>query len=188
MCEEAAITLPNHAAYALRRRATLIAYGDVLDHSRNGGWSYLVAIARALQYHPWAMRMDADAMFMRGDVDYTQFCDPNYDLIFCEPVNGLNAGIFFAQRTEATMAFLDRVYARVDCVNHDWQEQMAIMRLMAEGKLNDVRISVRKDCPFNRFVSVPPVYRPGDFVAHAAGLKGAERWAWLAERAKEVRM
>ena len=130
-----AITLPNHAAYAWARRTTLIAHARVLNPFRPASWSKIIAVRQALERFQWVMWMDAaDALFMRDDVDHTQFCKPQYDLIYCSNHDGLNGGVFFAQNTPRTLAFFDKVWSMEHCITHDHWEQRAIHELVWANK------------------------------------------------------
>ncbi len=172
--EVSAISLPNKHAYAKKMGTTIGVCKKHIAPSRPPSWSKIAMLDIALRDskpNEWAMWMDCDAMFMRADVDFRQWCDPGYDLVICEAYNGINAGVFFAKNSLAMKAFIARVWKRTDLIDHPWWEQQAMIEELAK---HDCPIKARqiRGRDFNAFL-----HPCGSCIGPALVLKQGHSWA-----------
>lgn len=91
-------------------------------------------------------------------------------MLLGDPYNGVvNAGHLFVRNTQWSDTFLERVYGRVEYLDHPWREDAALIALDREDP--DVRrhAAVVPNKLFNAYPDPDGGYATGDFVVHFPG-------------------
>ncbi len=154
-----------------------------LDSSRSPLWSKIPAILKAMENseHQWIFWTDADALFTNFAYKLEEFIDENYLFIVSKDVYDINTGHFFIRNCERAKQLLRDMYAREECVSHEWAEQMAFICEYREKP--EVR-AFTKLIPQRLINSYPPelllhsdkpdicIHKKGDFIIHFPSLKG----------------
>lgn len=127
------ITYQTITRYAHKYNHTAHRY--TLDHTDKPHWEKPKLIRSMFQFwHKWCLWIDADAFINNQHYDIKELCDERYDLIISKDFNGLNSGVMLWQNTEASRAFLAKVIELKSTTEHPWQEQHAIVTLLASGE------------------------------------------------------
>ena len=110
-------------------------------------------------------------------------------LMFYDACKHLNSGNILMRNTAWTRDFWRRVNERTDCTYHIWWENMAIVRILEENPSDRDHVecsSEHKRC--NGYVmGLPgePLWEPGDFLVHFAGVYKPETMAALIEQIEQ---
>jgi hypothetical protein len=101
----------------------------------------------------------------------------------------VNAGNILMRNTSWTRDFWKRVYEQTDCIYHIWWENAAILKLL-EKNLSDVeKVHITPECKrFNAYLmGLPnaPLWEPGDFLVHFAGVYDAKKMKNLMDEIEE---
>eukprot|EP00940_MAST-03C_sp_MAST-3C-sp2_P001351 g1351.t1 len=127
----ATLSTHNKYEYSRRRGYPLFMETKSLDDSRPPAWSKIKAVLKYLKTgtFDWVMWMDCDSFFMDMDAPLERFLDDRFDMILSEDGAMLNTGVFFAKRSEWTIAYLERTYGADDnpLIRHPWWEQAAML-------------------------------------------------------------
>ncbi len=127
------IIRPGIQRYCMTHKYDFFEYGGTLDPDRPVPWSKILAIRHHLKDYEWVFWMDTDCLFLRYDEPLISFTEEvTEDVIISRDDNGLNSGAFFVRNTPWARDFLDRVYARSECIHDPWWENKAIANLYAE--------------------------------------------------------
>jgi predicted O-methyltransferase YrrM len=118
---------------------------------------------------------------MNTDIPLENIIDDNYRFIITKGWNGINSGVFFIKNCDWSKEFLKNVYARTDCINKIWPEQIAIAEELEKPE-NSPFAKIVPNRLFNSFsadIGSPhsSSFNSGDFIAHFAGVG---RSTWLA--------
>lgn len=170
------VSRANKTAYCARHGYRFVCRTDGFDPDRPSSWSKVPFIRAELAAAEWVFWTDADALVMNAAVPVTRFVQDCVDVVLSgDPNHGINAGHMLVRSTEWSARFLDRVYARTEFLHHPWWENAAVIRLYAEDE--DVRrhAAVVPNALFNGFPYPDAGYTSGGFVAHFAGMTGADR-------------
>ena len=165
----AELTLPDKWRYAIE-------WGHKLDQSmpidpRGIGWSK-VRFLMSVPVNPdqWYMWMGCDAVFARHDIDVRKYCNPEFDLVICKNGAGqfINSDVFLCRATEAMIKFFAAVWAEPGGTQFHEQDAMTTVIRRQDCPC---AVDVREDRAINGLPqwAGPYAYRPGDFIAHAAG-------------------
>lgn len=97
----------------------------------------------------------------------------------------VNAGNILMRNTPWVRDFWKRVYEQTDCIYHIWWENAGILKLMETNPSDCMKIQITHDCRrFNAYLmGLPnaPLWEPGDFLVHFAGVYDAEKMKTLIE-------
>jgi hypothetical protein len=111
---------------------------------------------------------------MDSAVPLTRFIQDSVDVVLSgDPYNGMiNAGHLFVRNTPWSDAFLERVYARVEYLNHPWWENAALIALYREVSEVRRRVAIVPNKLFNTYPYPDGGYAKGDFLVHFPGGRG----------------
>lgn len=97
----------------------------------------------------------------------------------------VNAGNILMRNTAWTRDFWKRVYEQTDVIYHIWWENAGILKLMEANESDRNQIEITNDCRrFNAYLmGLPnaPLWNPGDFLVHFAGVYDSTKMRDLIE-------
>jgi hypothetical protein len=106
-------------------------------------------------------------------------------LLIYDACHNLNSGNILMRNTKWCRDFWKRVNARTDCTYHIWWENMAMIKELDENQIDKDKIYITNQHKrFNAYVmGIPnePLWEPGDFLVHFAGVYKPEKMAKLIE-------
>lgn len=101
----------------------------------------------------------------------------------------VNAGNIVMRNTPWLRDFWTRVYEQTDCIYHIWWENAGILKLMEKNTSDQEKIQITSECKrFNAYLmGLPnaPLWEPGDFLVHFAGVYDAKKMSSLIEEILE---
>ena len=101
----------------------------------------------------------------------------------------VNAGNIIMRNTEWTRDFWTRVYDQTDCIYHIWWENAGILKLMEQNLSDRAHIEITtQHKKFNAYIQgLPnePLWEPGDFLVHFAGIYDPKKMAEMIEAIRE---
>ena len=105
---------------------------------------------------------------------------PNKDMLMVfDSCGHVNAGNILMRNTPWLRDFWKRVYEQTDCIYHIWWENAGICKLMETNPSDCEKIQITHDCRrFNAYLmGLPnaPLWQPGDFLVHFAGVYDAKK-------------
>jgi len=148
------------------------------DTSRHIYWSKIPLMRKVLEHpsYDWVVWIDADTLMMNMEIPLEIFLDDNYNFIISRDWQAINSGVFFVKNCQWSKDFLDRVYNRVDCVDHFLPDQEAISRELKNNNEIDAMAKIVPQRLFNSYCSeilgyhtdLTTLYQKGDFLLHFA--------------------
>lgn len=191
-CRELAPCLQSKQAYAKRHGYTYIQAGEeVWDRSRPIPWSKVPMLLRILGDLPdgavvWCS--DADVLLTNLDMRIEDHLLPllpaDKELLMCIDACGhLNSGNLLMRNSAWLRDFWRRVGEQTDLLYHIWWENAAMIKLL-ELNLSDLaHVEITSDhTRMNSYLQgLPgqPLWRPGHFLVHFAGVYDLERMRQL---------
>ena len=180
--------LQSKVAYAQQHGYTYIQGDETFwDRTRPIAWSKVPFILHYLARLPedaliWLS--DADVLItnpsLRIETHILPLMDPKRDLLLTYDSCGhVNSGNILFKNTAWARDYWTRVWEQTDCLYHIWWENAAMIKLM-ENNANDrehIQIS-KQHKKFNAFLrGLPgePLWEPGDFLVHFAGVYDAKQ-------------
>ena len=127
------------ASRSFRRYATRHGYAlelrtEALDDTRPAPWSKVVLLRELARNYDLLLWLDADLVIVDGSTDIAEELEEDRFLYLVEhhTKEGRmpNSGVMLLRGGEATIKFLDDVYAQEDLADHRWWENAAICRLL----------------------------------------------------------
>lgn len=101
----------------------------------------------------------------------------------------VNAGNIIMRNTAWTRDFWRRVYDQTDCIYHIWWENAGILKLLGEVPEDREHVEITRDHKrFNAYIQgLPnePLWEPGDFLVHFAGIYDPKRMAEFIEAIRD---
>jgi hypothetical protein len=180
--------------YAARHGYVYLEAGEeVWDRTRPIAWSkvrFLLSILDRVPDGTLVWLSDADVLItnvaLRLEDHIVPFLPPEKDMLMTLDACGhVNSGNVLIRAGPWARDFWRRVDERTDCVYHIWWENAAILKLMEEVPADAARIEVTGDHKrFNAYLQgLPgqPLWEPGDFLVHFAGVYNLERMQMLIE-------
>jgi galactosyl transferase GMA12/MNN10 family len=120
--------------YAARHGYELELHTETLDRTRPAPWSKVVLLRELARSHDLLLWLDADLVIVDDSTDIAEELEEGRFLYLVEhhTKEGRmpNSGVMLLRGGEATIAFLEDVYAQEDLVSHRWWENAAICRLL----------------------------------------------------------
>lgn len=186
--------LESKRNYAARHGYIYLEGGEeVWDRKRPIAWSKVGFILSILDRVPdgtlvWLS--DADVLItnptLRLEEHVIPLLPPEKDMLMSLDACGhVNSGNMLIRAGPWSRDFWRRVDACVECVYHIWWENAAILKLMEENPVDAQRIEVSPEHKrFNAYLQgLPgqPLWEPGDFLVHFAGVYNLERMSSLIE-------
>ncbi len=176
-------TIENKRTYSALHGYDFVCGEESLDATRPIPRSKIPLLLQVLENPEvkWVFWTDAQALFTNFAYSLEELTDEQYDIIISRDVNNLNTGNFLIRNCDKSKELLRNIYARTECINHDWREQQGFI-LEYENK-EEVR-SMTKIIP-QRLINSYPQYTirqkgwnrqscehaQGDFIVHFASVR-----------------
>jgi hypothetical protein len=178
--------------YARKHGYTYIQAGqEFWDRSRPIAWSKVPFVLDTLSKLPedalvWLS--DADVYLTNLDLKLEDHILPLLPrekdmLLIYDACHNLNSGNILMRNTSWSRDFWKRVNERTDCIYHIWWENMAMIKEIDENQVDKDKIYItNQHKKFNAYLQGregEPLWTPGDFLVHFAGVYKAERMSEL---------
>ena len=175
--------LKSKAEYASRHGYKYIQGGEEFwDRKRPIAWSKVGFLRQYLEKVPdgaliWLS--DADVLITNPDISLESCMLPllpnNKDLLMTfDSCGHINSGNILLRNTAWQRDYWKRVYEQEDCIYHIWWENAAMIKLINTNPLDASKVEITKEHKkFNAFLrGLPnePLWEPGDFLVHFAGV------------------
>lgn len=148
-----------------------------LDCSRQIFWSKILLALQTMETpsYRWIVWLDADTLIMNQDIRLEDIINEKANLIIGKDWNGINSGVFFIRNCDWSKRFLKSVYARTDCIDLKWPEQIAMYNEIQENLEFGAKVKIVPQRLFNSYPvelvsSENHTYQPGDFIIHFTGI------------------
>jgi galactosyl transferase GMA12/MNN10 family len=163
------------------------------DRTRPIAWSKVPIILKVLNSLPegsLVWQSDADVMITNQALrieDHVQPLLPSEKdmLLTYDACHHINSGNILMRNTQWCRDFWRRVNERTDCTYHIWWENMAMIHLLEENPEDKKKIEISNQHKrFNAYVmgmEGEPLWEPGDFLVHFAGIYKPEKMKTLIE-------
>jgi hypothetical protein len=187
--------LESKRTYAEKHGYTYIEAGqEWWDRRRPVAWSKVPFIIKTLSTLPegaLVWQSDADVLVTNMDLKIEDHVLPllPHDkdmLLIYDACHHLNSGNILMRNTAWCRDYWKRVNEREDCTYHIWWENMAMIKLIEENQGDKDRIHITNQHKrFNAYimgVDSEPLWTPGDFLVHFAGVYKPEKMAELIEK------
>jgi hypothetical protein len=161
------------------------------DRERPISWSkvpFLLTQLRSLADGELLWLSDADVFITNPDLTLEEHVLPLLPaekdmLMVFDSCGHVNAGNILMRNTPWLRDFWTRVYDQTDCIYHIWWENAGILKLMETNTSDCEKIQITHDCKkFNAYLmGLPnaPLWEPGDFLVHFAGVYDAKKMSGL---------
>lgn len=190
--------LASKVFYARKHGYTYIQGNEAdWDRERPISWSKVPFLLRHLEVMPdgeFVWLSDADVFITNPEVQLETHVQPllpaDKDMLMTfDSCGHVNAGNIFMRNTPWLREFWKRVYAQTDCIYHIWWENAGILKLMETNLEDRNKIEITKDCRrFNAYLmGLPdaPLWEPGDFLVHFAGVYDSQKMKSLIDEILE---
>jgi hypothetical protein len=163
------------------------------DRTRPISWSkvpFLLSYLEKLPEGEIVWLSDADVLITNLDFRFEDHVLPllpsDKDMLMAfDSCGHINAGNIVMRNSSWLRDFWKRVYQQTDCIYHIWWENAGICKLMEQNESDRQKIAVTKEHKkFNAYVmGLPgePLWEPGDFLVHFAGIYTPEKMKALIE-------
>ena len=163
------------------------------DRNRPVAWSKvpcLLDLLSTLEEGALVWQSDADVLITNPDLRIEDhvlpLLPPDKDmLLIYDACHHVNSGNILMRNSPWTRDFWRRVNERTDCTFHIWWENKAICDLLEENKDDAMHIHVSNQHKrFNAYIMgfpEEPLWTPGDFLVHFAGVYGLDKMVALIE-------
>jgi len=189
--------LKSKVDYAVRHGYTYIQGGtEVWDREKPIAWSKIPFVLGILKKAPEGALIflsDADVLITNPDHMLEDHVAPllptDKDLLMTlDACNNLNSGNMLLRNTSWQRDFWRRVGEQKDLTYHIWWENAAIIRLLHTVPSDAAKIQVTDDCRrFNAYLEGNPgrpLWAPGDFLIHFAGVYDLKKMVELQKQVK----
>ena len=187
--------LESKRAYAQKHGYKYIeAAEEWWDRHRPIAWSKVPFIMKTLSTLPegaLVWQSDADVLITNMDLKIEDHVLPLLPegkdmLLIYDACHHLNSGNILMRNTAWCRDYWKRVNERDDCTYHIWWENMAMIKLIEENQRDKDHIQITNQHKrFNAYVmgmEGEPLWTPGDFLVHFAGVYKPEKMAELIKR------
>jgi hypothetical protein len=191
-CKSLKKALESKAAYAQKHGYTYIQAGEEWwDRDRPIAWSKVPCLLKTLESLPegaLVWQSDADVLITNDSLSLEShvipLLPPEKDMLLTfDACKHLNSGNILMRNTAWCRDFWRRVNERTDCTYHIWWENMAMIKLIEENQSDRDRIHITNQHKrFNAYIMGSPgepLWEPGDFLVHFAGVYKPEKMANL---------
>ena len=192
--------LNSKRLYAEKHSYTYVHGGEEWwDRTRPIAWSkvpFLVDQLHRLPEGALVWLSDADVLItnlsLKVEDHIMPFLPDDKDMLLVfDACKHLNSGNILMRNTAWTRDFWRKVNERTDCTYHIWWENMAIIKLIQETPEYNKNIQYTSQHKlFNAYLmGLPdePLWEPGDFLVHFAGVYKPEKMAALIEQIEQGR-
>jgi len=164
------------------------------DRHRPIAWSkvgFLLSFLNKLPDGDLVWLSDADVLITNSNLKIEEHILPllpqNKDLLFIyDACHHLNSGNVLMRNSKWLRDYWSRVDKRTDCTYHIWWENMAMIKELDENQGDKDKIQITNQHKrFNAYImGLPdqPLWEPGDFLVHFAGVYNCEKMRDLIER------
>jgi hypothetical protein len=186
--------LESKVLYANIHGYTYIQGGDSFwDRSRPISWSkvpFLLDTCSKLKDGSLIWMSDADVlitnMTLKLEEHVLPLLPPNKDILMTfDSCGTVNAGNIIVRNTPWLRDFLKRAYTQTQFLYHIWWEQAAFLHLFETNENDRIKLEVTKEHKrFNAYLRGnpnEPLWIPGDFLVHFAGVGDDKKIKELAE-------
>jgi len=155
---------------------------DVLKNSSDGEFIFM---------------SDADVYITNMDFDIEKSIVPllpeNKDLLMTiDSCGHINDGNILIRNSEWSRDFWKRVYEQTDLLYHPWWENAAVIKLLELNKDDLDKTQITNNCRlFNAYIQGlqgMPLWQPGDFLVHFAGIYDVNRMNYFINEIEEGRV
>ena len=187
--------LESKRTYAQKHGYTYIEAGqEWWDRRRPVAWSKVPFIIKTLSTLPegaLVWQSDADVLITNMDLKIEDHVLPLLPegkdmLLIYDACHHLNSGNILMRNTAWCRDYWKRVNEREDCTYHIWWENMAMIKLLEENQGDKDHIHITNQHKrFNAYimgVEGEPLWTPGDFLVHFAGVYKPEKMEELIEK------
>jgi hypothetical protein len=190
--------LASKSSYAAKHGYNYI-QGDerYWDRERPISWSKVPFLLKHLETMPegeFVWLSDADVLITNPELKLEHHILPllplGKDMLMTfDSCGHVNAGNILMRNTPWLRDFWKRVYEQTDCVYHIWWENAGILKLMETNPTDRDHIQITDQCKrFNAYLmGLPdaPLWEPGDFLVHFAGVYDTNKMKRLMEEMEE---
>jgi hypothetical protein len=190
--------LSSKVSYAKKHGYTYIQGDEAYwDRERPISWSKVPFVLKHLESLPdgeYLWLSDADVFITNPELKLEDHVVPllpeGKDLLMVfDSCGHINAGNILMRNTPWVREFWKRVYQQTDCIYHIWWENAGILKLMETDLSVPAKIQITHECrKFNAYLmGLPnaPLWEPGDFLVHFAGVYDAKKMNRLIEEILE---
>jgi hypothetical protein len=140
---------------------------------------------------------DADVYITNMDFDIEKSIVPllpeNKDLLMTiDSCGHINDGNILIRNSEWSRDFWKRVYEQTDLLYHPWWENAAVIKLLEMNKNDLNKTEITNNCRlFNAYIQGLqglPLWQPGDFLVHFAGIYDVNRMNYFINEIEEGRV
>lgn len=187
-CKSLAKALDGKRAYAERHGYTYIQAGqESWDRRRPIAWSkvpHLIQVLSRLPEGALVWQSDADVYITNPSLSIEDHVlpllpDDKEMLLIYDACHNLNSGNILMRNSPWCRDFWRRVNERTDCTYHIWWENMALIKELEENVIDKEKIHITNHHKiFNAYLlglKGEPLWTPGDFLVHFAGVYKAQR-------------
>ena len=137
---------------------------------------------------------DADVYITNMDFDIEKSIVPllpeNKDLLMTiDSCGHINDGNILIRNSEWSRDFWKRVYEQTDLLYHPWWENAAVIKLLELNKDDLEKTEITNNCRlFNAYIQGlqgMPLWQPGDFLVHFAGIYDVNRMNYFINEIEE---
>jgi len=155
---------------------------DVLKNSSDGEFIFM---------------SDADVYITNMDFDIEKSIVPllpeNKDLLMTiDSCGHINDGNILIRNSEWSRDFWKRVYEQTDLLYHPWWENAAVIKLLELNKDDLNKTEITNNCRlFNAYIQGlqgMPLWQPGDFLVHFAGIYDVNRMNYFINEIEQGRV
>jgi hypothetical protein len=194
-CRSLEKALRSKVEYAEKQGYTYIQGDETFwDRDRPISWSKVKFLLEHLEKMPdgeLVWMSDADVLITNLNIRLEEHLVPlmpsDKDMLMTFDACGhINAGNILMRNSAWLRDFWKRVYEQTDVIYHIWWENAGIIKLMETNPRDKSMIAVTKDHKkFNAYImGLPeqPLWEPGDFLVHFAGVYDAKKMMSLIDR------
>jgi hypothetical protein len=191
-CKSLEKALKGKQAYAEKQGYTYIQAGEEFwDRRRPIAWSkvpFIIDVLSKLPDDVLVWQSDADVYITNSSLRIEDHVLPLLPadkdmLLIYDACHNLNSGNILMRNTPWCRDFWRRVNERTDCTYHIWWENMAIIKELEENLSDKEKIQITNQHKiFNAYLmglEGEPLWTPGDFLVHFAGVYKAQRMSQL---------
>ena len=193
-CRSLTKGLQSKKLYAEKHGYTYIQGDETFwDRERPISWSkvpFLLSYLNKLPDGEILWLSDADVLITNLNLRFEEHVLPLFPsdkdmLMTFDSCGHVNAGNIVMRNSPWLRDFWKRVYEQTDVIYHIWWENAGILKLMEKNESDRNKIAITKEHKkFNAYLmGLPdqPLWEPGDFLVHFAGIYTPERFRDLIE-------
>jgi hypothetical protein len=170
------------------------------DREKPIPWSkipFLLDVLKNTNDGEFIFMSDADVYITNMDFDIEKSIVPllpeNKDLLMTiDSCGHINDGNILIRNSEWSRDFWKRVYEQTDLLYHPWWENAAVIKLLELNKDDLEKTEITNNCRlFNAYIQGlqgMPLWQPGDFLVHFAGIYDVNRMNYFINEIEQGRV